>query len=184
MSPGSLSHSSVQFDPVAYRIEPMIVPDLEFEPMLLPHHKGRKRMHLGKVKGSPSPPALCSCCSPQPDTDPSCLSELKEGLTRMSVDLKNNLLGSLRVAWQSFTRAPLPAVEAASTDAEAEAEAGVEKQPGQWCTQGGGEPGMQHCDLPTEQRARAPCSHASEVSNLASNPGAAALFCAQQRDCL
>ncbi|KAF1625046.1 Phospholipase DDHD2, partial [Eudyptes filholi] len=89
------------FDPVAYRIEPMIVPDLEFEPMLLPHHKGRKRMHL----------------------------ELKEGLTRMSVDLKNNLLGSLRVAWQSFTRAPLPAVEAASTDAEAEAEAGVEKQP-------------------------------------------------------
>ncbi|NXT90573.1 DDHD2 Phospholipase, partial [Anhinga rufa] len=89
------------FDPVAYRIEPMIVPDLEFEPMLLPHHKGRKRMHL----------------------------ELKEGLTRMSVDLKNNLLGSLRVAWQSFTRAPLPAVEAASTDAEAEAEAGTEKQP-------------------------------------------------------
>ncbi|NXJ89010.1 DDHD2 Phospholipase, partial [Corythaixoides concolor] len=89
------------FDPVAYRIEPMIVPDLEFEPMLLPHHKGRKRMHL----------------------------ELKEGLTRMSVDLKNNLLGSLRVAWQSFTRAPLPALEAASTEAEAEAEAGAEKQP-------------------------------------------------------
>ncbi|NXD87170.1 DDHD2 Phospholipase, partial [Halcyon senegalensis] len=89
------------FDPVAYRIEPMIVPDLEFEPMLLPHHKGRKRMHL----------------------------ELKEGLTRMSVDLKNNLLGSLRVAWQSFTRAPLPAVEAASADADTEAEAGAEKQP-------------------------------------------------------
>ncbi|NXK06014.1 DDHD2 Phospholipase, partial [Herpetotheres cachinnans] len=117
------------FDPVAYRIEPMIIPDLEFEPMLLPHHKGRKRMHLGMVKGSPSPPAPGSCCSPQPNNDPSCLSELKEGLTRMSVDLKNNLLGSLRVAWQSFTRAPLPAVEAASTDAEAEAEAGTEKQP-------------------------------------------------------
>uniref|UniRef100_A0A8C8E525 DDHD domain containing 2 n=1 Tax=Otus sunia TaxID=257818 RepID=A0A8C8E525_9STRI len=89
------------YDPVAYRIEPLIVPDLEFEPMLLPHHKGRKRMHL----------------------------ELKEGLTRMSVDLKNNLLGSLRVAWQSFTRAPLPAVEAAGTEAETEAEAGPEKQP-------------------------------------------------------
>ncbi|NXN94693.1 DDHD2 Phospholipase, partial [Rhinopomastus cyanomelas] len=89
------------FDPVAYRIEPMIVPDVEFEPMLLPHHKGRKRMHL----------------------------ELKEGLTRMSVDLKNNLLGSLRVAWQSFTRGPLPAVEAASAEGETEAEAGAEKQP-------------------------------------------------------
>ncbi|NWS24354.1 DDHD2 Phospholipase, partial [Polioptila caerulea] len=39
------------FDPVAYRIEPMIVPELEFEPMLLPHHKGRKRMHLGVFWG-------------------------------------------------------------------------------------------------------------------------------------
>ncbi|KAJ7305147.1 hypothetical protein JRQ81_011034 [Phrynocephalus forsythii] len=75
------------FDPVAYRIEPMIVPDVEFEPMLLPHHKGRKRMHL----------------------------ELKEGLTRMSMDLKNNLLSSLRMAWQSFTRTSLPAVEAGAT---------------------------------------------------------------------
>ncbi|TFK08235.1 multidrug resistance protein 3-like [Platysternon megacephalum] len=79
------------FDPVAYRIEPMIIPDLEFEPMLLPHHKGRKRMHL----------------------------ELKEGLTRMGMDLKNNLLGSLRIAWQSFTRSPLLAVEAAATENEA-----------------------------------------------------------------
>ncbi|KAM9368581.1 triacylglycerol hydrolase DDHD2 [Phaethornis superciliosus] len=89
------------FDPVAYRIEPMIVPDLEFEPMLLPHHKGRKRMHL----------------------------ELKEGLTRMSLDLKNNLLGSLRVAWQSFTRAQLPALEAAGTGTEPEPEAAAEKEP-------------------------------------------------------
>uniref|UniRef100_A0A8C5RBF4 DDHD domain containing 2 n=1 Tax=Laticauda laticaudata TaxID=8630 RepID=A0A8C5RBF4_LATLA len=92
------------FDPVAYRIEPMIVPDVEFEPMLLPHHKGRKRMHL----------------------------ELKEGLTRMSMDLKNNLLGSLRTAWQSFTRTSLPAVEAGATgdvEQESEAETSTEKQP-------------------------------------------------------
>uniref|UniRef100_H3AUX5 DDHD domain containing 2 n=1 Tax=Latimeria chalumnae TaxID=7897 RepID=H3AUX5_LATCH len=68
------------FDPVAYRIEPMIVPDMEFEPMLIPHHKGRKRMHL----------------------------ELKDSLTRMSADLKNNLLGSLRTAWHSFTRIQTP----------------------------------------------------------------------------
>lgn len=142
----------------------MIVPDVEFEPMLLPHHKGRKRMHLGKGKGSPSPPARGSRCGPQPHADPFCLSELKEGLTRMSVDLKNNLLGSLRVAWQSFTRAPLPAVEAASTDAEAEAEAGVEKQPGRWCVRGGGEPGCgiatcPHCSvlgLPAATPARCP----------------------------
>lgn len=91
------------FDPVAYRIEPLIVPDVEFEPMLLPHHKGRKRMHL----------------------------ELKEGLTRMSTDIKNNLLGSLRIAWQSFTRVSLPAVEAGATgdaEQESETETSSEKQ--------------------------------------------------------
>lgn len=82
------------FDPVAYRIEPMVVPGMEFEPMLIPHHKGRKRMHL----------------------------ELREGLTRMSMDLKNNLLGSLRMAWKSFTRAQYPALQASETAEEAEAE--------------------------------------------------------------
>ncbi|KAG7480765.1 hypothetical protein MATL_G00059740 [Megalops atlanticus] len=82
------------FDPVAYRIEPMIVSDVEIEPMLIPHHKGRKRMHL----------------------------ELKESLTRMSTDLKNNVLGSLRTAWQSFSRLPIAALppvgEGESTTAE------------------------------------------------------------------
>ncbi|XP_075703852.1 SEC23-interacting protein isoform X2 [Rhinoderma darwinii] len=34
-------------DPVAYRLEPMILPDLDLKPVLVPHHKGRKRLHLG-----------------------------------------------------------------------------------------------------------------------------------------
>lgn len=38
---------ALQYDPVAYRIEPMIVSEVDLEPMLIPHHKGRKRMHLG-----------------------------------------------------------------------------------------------------------------------------------------
>lgn len=42
-----LSSSAVQYDPVAYRLEPMIVSEVDLEPMLIPHHKGRKRMHLG-----------------------------------------------------------------------------------------------------------------------------------------
>lgn len=70
------------YDPVAYRIEPMIVTEVDLEPMLIPHHKGRKRMHL----------------------------ELKDSLTRMSMDLKNNVLGSLRTAWQSFARLPVAAL--------------------------------------------------------------------------
>lgn len=121
-------YSSAQFDPVAYRIEPMIVPDMEFEPMLLPHHKGRKRMHLGKA-GKPPLSEVAVQVSVVPALHTAfplmvtpCVSELKEGLTRMSMDLKNNLLGSLRVAWQSFTRAPLPAVEAASTECETESQ--------------------------------------------------------------
>ncbi|XP_020776576.1 phospholipase DDHD2 [Boleophthalmus pectinirostris] len=81
------------YDPVAYRIEPMIVSDVDLEPMLIPHHKGRKRMHL----------------------------ELKDSLTRMGMDIKNNVLGSLRTAWQSFARLPvaaLPPVEAGDSSIE------------------------------------------------------------------
>ncbi|XP_067087208.1 phospholipase DDHD2-like isoform X1 [Osmerus mordax] len=91
------------FDPVAYRIEPMIVSEDDLEPMLIPHHKGRKRMHL----------------------------ELKDSLTRMSTDLKNNVLGSLRTAWQSFTRLPAPAlppVEAGATTEENVLSEGVHEE--------------------------------------------------------
>lgn len=61
-------------DPVAYRIEPMILPDMDFKPVLIPHHKGRKRLHL----------------------------ELKESLTRMGSDLKHGFISSLRTAWQTL----------------------------------------------------------------------------------
>uniref|UniRef100_A0A8C5FWY0 SEC23 interacting protein n=1 Tax=Gadus morhua TaxID=8049 RepID=A0A8C5FWY0_GADMO len=61
-------------DPVAYRIEPMILPDLDLKPVLIPHHKGRKRLHL----------------------------ELKESLTRMGSDLKQGLMSSLKNAWQTL----------------------------------------------------------------------------------
>ncbi|XP_031731709.1 SEC23-interacting protein [Anarrhichthys ocellatus] len=61
-------------DPVAYRIEPMILPDMDFKPVLIPHHKGRKRLHL----------------------------ELKESLTRMGSDLKHGFISSLRSAWQTL----------------------------------------------------------------------------------
>jgi hypothetical protein len=38
------------FDPVAYRVEPLVNPQLtSLKPVLIPHHKGRKRMHLGKL---------------------------------------------------------------------------------------------------------------------------------------
>ncbi|XP_042358329.1 SEC23-interacting protein [Plectropomus leopardus] len=61
-------------DPVAYRIEPMIIPDMDLKPVLIPHHKGRKRLHL----------------------------ELKESLTRMGSDLKQGFISSLRSAWQTL----------------------------------------------------------------------------------
>ncbi|CAH2216776.1 jg16808, partial [Pararge aegeria aegeria] len=36
------------YDPIAYRLEPMVNPQLrDVKPYLIPHHKGRKRMHLG-----------------------------------------------------------------------------------------------------------------------------------------
>lgn len=33
----------------AYRIEPLVNPSVRANPVLMPHHKGRKRMHLGDV---------------------------------------------------------------------------------------------------------------------------------------
>ncbi|XP_049864608.1 phospholipase DDHD2 isoform X1 [Schistocerca gregaria] len=62
------------FDPVAYRIETLINPEFENQkPVLVPHHKGRKRMHL----------------------------ELKETVSRMGADLKQMLLDSVRSTWNT-----------------------------------------------------------------------------------
>ncbi|XP_076179376.1 uncharacterized protein LOC143152776 isoform X1 [Ptiloglossa arizonensis] len=62
------------FDPVAYRIETLINPEArKYRPMLIPHHKGRKRMHL----------------------------ELKETMARVGADLKQKLLDSVRSTWNS-----------------------------------------------------------------------------------
>ncbi|CAO2583534.1 SEC23-interacting protein [Lemmus lemmus] len=61
-------------DPVAYRLEPMVAPDLDLKAVLIPHHKGRKRLHL----------------------------ELKESLSRMGSDLKQGFISSLKSAWQTL----------------------------------------------------------------------------------
>ena len=39
-----------QFDPVAYRVEPLVVDGAPEKAVLMPHHKGRKRFHLGKLE--------------------------------------------------------------------------------------------------------------------------------------
>ncbi len=106
----------------------MIVSEDDLEPMLIPHHKGRKRMHLGM--------AVCFFLLVSVEqycgmgfcvvglmiiAVSLCLTELKDSLTRMSMDLKNNVLGSLRTAWQSFARLPvaaLPPVEEGETTIE------------------------------------------------------------------
>ncbi|ESO93104.1 hypothetical protein LOTGIDRAFT_232837 [Lottia gigantea] len=63
------------FDPVAYRLEPLVNPAASvIKPFLLPHHKGRKRLHL----------------------------ELKESLSRVGADLKNKFMESLKSTWHSI----------------------------------------------------------------------------------
>uniref|UniRef100_S4RBK1 DDHD domain-containing protein n=1 Tax=Petromyzon marinus TaxID=7757 RepID=S4RBK1_PETMA len=77
-------------DPVAYRLEPMILPHVDLKPVLIPHHKGRKRLHL-----------VCAV-----------------KLTRMGSELKQGVLSSLRSAWHvlhEFARAhnsPSPELQA------------------------------------------------------------------------
>lgn len=62
------------FDPVAYRVEALINLDAsKYRPMLIPHHKGRKRMHL----------------------------EVREIMARVGADLKQRLVDSVRNTWNS-----------------------------------------------------------------------------------
>uniref|UniRef100_A0A0K8V5I0 Phospholipase DDHD2 n=1 Tax=Bactrocera latifrons TaxID=174628 RepID=A0A0K8V5I0_BACLA len=64
------------FDPVAYRIEALVNPDLSgVRPVLIPHHKGRKRMHL----------------------------ELKETMTRVGADLKQRFLDTFKNTLESVS---------------------------------------------------------------------------------
>ncbi|XP_059473990.1 proline-rich protein 36-like [Neocloeon triangulifer] len=72
------------YDPVAYRMEGLISAELgKSRPVLIPHHKGRKRMHI----------------------------ELRETLDRVSTDLKGKLVDSVKSTWNTvyqmamFTRA-------------------------------------------------------------------------------
>uniref|UniRef100_A0A1I8H070 DDHD domain-containing protein n=2 Tax=Macrostomum lignano TaxID=282301 RepID=A0A1I8H070_9PLAT len=60
-------------DPLAFRLEPLL-PQCPARPCLLPHHKGRKRLHL----------------------------ELRDGLARVGADLKARLVDSLRSTWASL----------------------------------------------------------------------------------
>ncbi|XP_060063266.1 phospholipase DDHD2-like [Ylistrum balloti] len=63
------------FDPVAYRLEPLVTQSaINIKPVLIPHHKGRKRLHL----------------------------ELKESLTRVGADIKQKIVDSLKSTWNSI----------------------------------------------------------------------------------
>ncbi|KAL1461734.1 hypothetical protein WDU94_013606 [Cyamophila willieti] len=64
------------FDPVAYRIEPLIVPAMEHvRPVQIAHHKGRKRMHL----------------------------ELKDTLEYVGTALKQKLYDSMKSTWNKVS---------------------------------------------------------------------------------
>ncbi|XP_022087759.1 phospholipase DDHD2-like [Acanthaster planci] len=91
------------FDPVAYRMEPLVHSDMaDVKPFLMPHHKGRKRFHL----------------------------ELRESLTAFGSDLKRNLIESMKKTWKSIhefalahrtgTEAAVPPVTSEEMEAVAE----------------------------------------------------------------
>ncbi|XP_050678441.1 SEC23-interacting protein [Leptidea sinapis] len=69
------------YDPIAYRMEPMINMALkDVKPFLIPHHKGRKRMHL----------------------------ELKDTMARVGADIKQKLVESIKSTWDSMWKTPPP----------------------------------------------------------------------------
>ncbi|KAL5017539.1 hypothetical protein ScPMuIL_007128 [Solemya velum] len=63
------------FDPVAYRVEPLVNPAAShIKPVQIPHHKGRKRLHL----------------------------ELRDSLARVGNDIKQKIIDSLKHTWNSI----------------------------------------------------------------------------------
>ncbi|XP_063630960.1 uncharacterized protein LOC134802307 isoform X2 [Cydia splendana] len=69
------------YDPIAYRLEPLVNPALQdVKPSLIPHHKGRKRMHL----------------------------ELKDTMARVGADLKQKLVESIKSTWSSMWPSAAP----------------------------------------------------------------------------
>ncbi|VDN99670.1 unnamed protein product [Rodentolepis nana] len=62
------------FDPVAYRLENLVVPDYRPCAVLMPHHAGRKRLHL----------------------------ELKDNIARVGADITSKLYQSLKSTWRSL----------------------------------------------------------------------------------
>lgn len=64
------------YDPVAYRVEPLINPEFTLKPVQVPHYKGRKRLHL----------------------------ELRDSLGRMGTELKQGIINSVKKAIGSMQR--------------------------------------------------------------------------------
>ena len=62
------------FDPLAYRMEPLVLPRVPQKAVLIPHHKGRKRLHL----------------------------ELRENLARIGFDIKQRIMESFRSTWRTI----------------------------------------------------------------------------------
>lgn len=79
------------YDPIAYRFEPLVCSDVLLKPVLLAHHKGRKRMHI----------------------------ELKEGLSKVSEDVLKVGGDMIKNAWSFmddtqafFKKLPRPTLNA------------------------------------------------------------------------
>lgn len=76
------------YDPLAYRVEPLIDPRFKnIEPVLVPHHRGGKRIHV----------------------------QLREGFARVGYDIKHRIFGSIRDTWTTFTGFNAPAPEPSSS---------------------------------------------------------------------
>lgn len=85
------------YDPVAYRFETLIdVKMVNVPPVLIPHHKGRKRMHIGKCVM-----AVLLCYRLMKAWFNSTVAELRETMARFSADIKERFFGSVRSTWST-----------------------------------------------------------------------------------
>ncbi|CAG7836848.1 unnamed protein product [Allacma fusca] len=70
---GSFFNIFHPYDPVAYRMEPLIDPAFDKPAVVIPHHKGRKRFHL----------------------------EIKDAMFRMGTDFKQTMVDTIKSTWKT-----------------------------------------------------------------------------------
>ena len=95
------------YDPVAYRMEPLIDPNIDKPAVVIPHHKGRKRFHLGNNIRFPIMMllayfrAVTYCRVRSFIISLKLFAEIKDVMFKMGTDIKLTMVETIKNTWKT-----------------------------------------------------------------------------------